>query len=93
MLTPITKRFGRDELPERAQPVDTCYRRIAGNQGAIAGADLNTGDPVGIKTGLGQCLVDPGLIRTERTTSLEEERDALERRTRPRPRAYTVSRR
>jgi hypothetical protein len=31
-----------------------------------------------MKLGLGQCLIDPGLIRTERTTSLEEERDALE---------------
>jgi hypothetical protein len=43
-----------------------------------------------MKVGLGQCLIDPGLISTERTTPLEEERDALERRTRPRRRSRIV---
>jgi hypothetical protein len=33
-------------------------------------------------------LIDSGLICTERTSSLEEERDALERRTRPRLRSH-----
>jgi hypothetical protein len=37
-----------------------------------------------MKFGLRQCLVHAGLIGTERATTLEDERDALERRTRPR---------
>jgi class 3 adenylate cyclase len=41
---------------------------------------------------LGQRFIDPGLIRTERITPLEEG-DALARWTRPRRRADTVSRR
>jgi hypothetical protein len=28
--------------------------------------------------GVGRCLIDPGLMRTERTTPLEDERDAVE---------------
>jgi hypothetical protein len=56
--------------------------RIAGNQRTVDGADRNA-DPVGMEIGLGRCLIDPGLIRTERITALEEERDALERRSRP----------
>jgi hypothetical protein len=35
-----------------------------------------------MKIGLGECLIDPGLIRAERTTPLDEERDALEGRAR-----------
>jgi hypothetical protein len=45
-----------------------------------------------MKVGLGQCFIDPGLIGTERTTSLEEERDALERRPQPRTEAIACSR-
>jgi hypothetical protein len=41
-------------------------------------------DPIGMKIGLGQRLIDAALIRTGRATPLEEERDALERGTRPR---------
>jgi hypothetical protein len=40
-----------------------------------------------MEVGLGQCLVDPSLIRTERTTPLKDERDALERPTWPRRRS------
>jgi hypothetical protein len=36
-----------------------------------------------MEIGLGRCLIDLGLIRAERTTALDEERDALERRSRP----------
>ena len=82
---PIIPRFVCDSLPERTQLVDACFRRIAGNQRPIDRADRDAGDPVGVKIGLAQCLIDPGLIGTERTTPLEEERDALERRTWPRP--------
>jgi hypothetical protein len=39
-----------------------------------------------MKIGLRQGFIDPGLIGTERTASLQEERDALERRTRSRSR-------
>jgi hypothetical protein len=82
-LAPIAKWVGRDALPERTQFVDARLRRIAGNQRTVDGADRNAGDPVGTKIGLGQCPIDPSLIRTERTTALDEERDALERRSRP----------
>jgi hypothetical protein len=36
-----------------------------------------------MKIGLGQCFIDPGLIRTKRTAPLEDVGDALERRTWP----------
>jgi hypothetical protein len=39
-----------------------------------------------MKIGFGQCLIDPGLVCAERTAPLQEKRDALERRTRPRSR-------
>ena len=42
-----------------------------------------------MKIGLGQGLIDPGLICTERTTPLKEERDALERRMRPHSKAIS----
>ena len=52
-------------------------------------ADRNAGDPVGMKIGLGQGLIDSGLICTERTTPLKEERDALERWMRPHSKAIS----
>ena len=86
-LTPIAKWVGRAALPKRTQLVDARFRRIAGDQRAIDGADRNAGDPVRMKSGLGQCLIDTGLIRPERATPLKEQRYALEWRTRPRSRS------
>jgi hypothetical protein len=54
----------------------------------IDGADRNAVDPIRMKIGLGQCFIDPGLVRTKRTASLEDEGDALERRTWPRLRGH-----
>src|SRR5580704_17496564 len=76
----------RDAFPECTQLVDAFRRRIVRDQRPIDGADRDAGVPVGLKIGLGQRLIDLGLIRTERPTTLEEERDALERETPPRPR-------
>ena len=86
-LTPVPTQTRRNAFPERAQLADTRFRRVASNQRPIDGADRDAGDPVGMKIGFGQCLIDSGLICTKRTTSLEEERDALERRMWPRPRS------
>jgi len=47
-----------------SQLVDARFRRIAGDQRRIDGADRDARDPVGMKIGLGQCLINPGLIRT-----------------------------
>jgi hypothetical protein len=87
VLTPITPRFGGDALPERTQLADTFFRRVTCNQRPVDGADRDAGDPVWMKIGLRQCLIDPSLISTECTTPLEEERDAAERRMRPRLRS------
>jgi hypothetical protein len=40
-----------------------------------------------MKVALGQCLIDPRLMSTERATPLEEERDALEPQMRTRLRS------
>jgi len=63
-LTPAAAMFGGDALPECTQLVDARFRRIAGDQRRIDGADRDARDPVGMKIGLGQCLINPGLIRT-----------------------------
>ena len=84
-LAPVPTRVGGNAFPEGTELVDACFRRVAGNQRPIDGADRDAGDPIGIKTGLGQCLVDPGLIRTERAAALKQERHALEGRTRSSP--------
>jgi hypothetical protein len=54
----------------------------------IDGADRDAGNPIRMKIGLGQCYIDPGLIRTKRTAPLEDEGDALERRPWPRLRGH-----
>jgi hypothetical protein len=51
-----------------AQLVDARFRRITGNRRSIDGADRNARGPVRMNINVGQCLVDPGLIRTERTS-------------------------
>jgi hypothetical protein len=87
-LAPL--RPGGDAFPERAQLGDARFRRISSNQRSIYGANRYTGDPVGMKIGLSQRLIDPGLISTERTTALKQDGKALERRTRPRRQDHAV---
>src|SRR5262249_38238635 len=69
-----------DAFPERPQLVDAGFRRIAGDQGRIDRADRNAGDPVGLKLGFRESLVDPSLISSERAAALEHQGNALERR-------------
>jgi hypothetical protein len=64
------------------QLIDACFRRVASDQCPIDSANQDAGDPVGMKISLGQCLIASRLISTERTTTLEDERNALERWTR-----------
>ena len=57
-------------LPECAQLLDPCSRSIAGDDGGIDGADGNAGDPIGVQIGLGQRLIDAGLIGAEGAAAL-----------------------
>jgi len=52
------QQFGGDALPECTQLVDARFRRIAGDQRRIDGANRDARDPVGMKIGLGQCLIN-----------------------------------
>jgi hypothetical protein len=57
---------------------------IPGNQRTIDGAGRDAGDPVGMKIGLRQRLVDASLIRAKRATALKQQRNAPKGRARPR---------
>ena len=65
-------------LPEFAQPLDAPFRRIAGDQRRVDRADRNARDPVGMQIGLGQRLIDAGLIRAERAAALQQQGDPFE---------------
>jgi hypothetical protein len=69
-----------DGFPELPQPLDTFFRRIAGDQGRVDGADRDAGDPVRMQVRLGQGLVDAGLIRAERTAALQQQHGLFEPR-------------
>jgi hypothetical protein len=60
-------------LPERQQLLDTPLRRIAGDDGRIDRADGDAGDPVRRDAGLGQLLIDAGLIGAEGAAALENQ--------------------
>jgi hypothetical protein len=51
-----------DSLPEFSQSFDALFRRIAGDQGRVDGADRNAGNPVRMQISLSQRLVHAGLI-------------------------------
>ena len=68
-----------DYFPEFAQPVDTSFRRIAGDDRGIDCADRNADDPVRMKPSLGQRLINTRLIGAERAAPLQQKRDAIER--------------
>src|ERR1700730_4380293 len=87
-----TKGRRADDLPEFPQPRDALFRRVARNQRRIDRADRNTGDPIGMKIGLSQSLVDPALIGAKRTAALQDEGNTLERRTLIAPMCFELSR-
>jgi hypothetical protein len=71
---------GADGLPEFPQPRDALFRRVASDQRRIDGANRNTGDPIGMQTGLRQGLIDARLIGAESAATLEDESNAFKRR-------------
>jgi len=71
-------------LPEDAQTFDALLGRVAGDQGAVDGADRDAGHPVGMKIGFGQSLVDARLIGTQRAATLQQEGNPFEGGPRPR---------
>ena len=66
------------QFPELAQPPDAALGRVAGDDGAVDGADGDAGDPGGGDAGRHQPLVHAGLIGAERAAALQQQRDALE---------------
>ena len=74
------KRRCADRFPELAQPLDTLFRRIPGDQGRVDRADRNASDPVRVQVRFGQGLVDAGLVGAERAAALQDQCDALEGR-------------
>jgi hypothetical protein len=59
-----------DLFPERAQFRHALLGRITGNDRRVDRADRYAGDPVGMKIGLGERLIDAALIRAERAAAL-----------------------
>ena len=76
--SPVEQRVGGDLLPEGAQLRDPLGRLVSRDDGGVDGADGDAGDPVGIDVGLGERLVDPGLVGPERTSALQHQRDTFE---------------
>ena len=74
------KRRSADRLPELAQPLDPLFRRVAGDERRINGADRDSGDPVRQDVRSGKRLVHPTLIGAERSPALEKQSDRLEGR-------------
>ena len=67
-----------DGLPELAQTRDALLGRIAGDQRRVDRADRDSRDPIGMKIVLGERLIDPGLIGTERATALQHQHHLFE---------------
>ena len=80
-----TERGGADGLPEFPQPRDALFRRVAGDQRRIDGANRNAGDPIGMQIGLRQSLIDARLIGPESAAALQDKSDTFERGTRHHP--------
>ena len=62
-------------LPEFLQPRQTVFRRIAGDQAGIDGADRGADDPVRLDAGFVQRLIDAGLIGAKRAAALQHQHD------------------
>ena len=54
------------------------FGRVAGDQGGVDRADGYARDPVRVQVGLGQRLVDAGLVGAESAAALQEQGDAFE---------------
>jgi hypothetical protein len=68
--------------PKFPQPIDAGIRRVARNDRGIDRTDRYAGDPVGMDIGFRQRLVvDASLICPQRAAALQEQGDALERKT------------
>ena len=67
-----------DGLPEFAQAIDPAFRRIAGDQRRIDGADRDSGDPVRMEVRFRQRLIDAALIGAERAATLQQKCDSFE---------------
>jgi len=57
-------------FPECAQLLNAPFRRIAGDDGCIHGADRDAGDPIRMQVRLRQRLIDAGLICPKSASSL-----------------------
>ena len=62
-------------LPEFLQARQAVFRRIAGDQAGIDGADRGADDPVRLDAGFVQRLIDAGLIGSQRAAALQHQHD------------------
>jgi len=63
-------------LPKFPKSLDALFGRVTRDERGIDGANRNSGDLIRVEIGLGESL-----IGAESTTPLQEQRNALERRT------------
>src|SRR5882724_2631320 len=66
------ERRGTDGFPERAQPLDALFWRIAGNKRRVDRTDRDAGHPIRMQIRLSQRLIDAGLVGAERTAALQD---------------------
>ncbi len=69
--------MGRNAIPEVVQPLDPAFRRIAGDQRRIDGADRHAGDPVRREPFLGEAIVDASLIGAQGAAALQHQDAAV----------------
>src|SRR5271156_6214327 len=74
------KRRRADAFPKLAQAVDAPFRRVAGDDRGIDRPDGNSRNPIRMQSGFGQALINPGLIRAESATALEQQGNLFELR-------------
>jgi hypothetical protein len=67
--------------PEFAKSINPHVRRIACDDGRVDASNRNAGNPIRVYAGFGQGFVHAGLIRAQRTTALQYQGHALERKT------------
>ncbi len=71
------RRFG-DGFPELPEAFDPPFRRVAGDQGRIDGADGDSGDPMWMEVRFGKRLIDAGLIGAQGSATLQQQCDSFE---------------
>ena len=67
----------RDQLPELPQPVQPVFRLVAGDDRGVDGADRHPGEPGRLAAGLGERVINPGLIGAQRAAALQHQSDAI----------------